>query len=63
MAHPKKLDPIQKALIEAAEDAEEGIDVAGTHGYSTQLRDFKRSRESRRARVPTFDNPTNSTNE
>jgi len=48
MAHPKKLDPIQKALIEATEDAEEGIDVAGTHGYSTELRDFKRSRESNR---------------
>lgn len=64
MAHrPKKIDPIDAALLDAAEDAEAGVEVGAgiaTHGYSTELRDWKRrddKRESRRASVPTFDNP------
>lgn len=57
MPRPKKIDPIEAALVEAAEDADAGIDVAGTHGYSTELRDFKRGRETRRKPIPTFDQP------
>ena len=64
MAHrPKKIDPIDAALLDAAEDAEAGVEAsAGTSGggYSTELRDWKRrddKRESRRALIPTFDQP------
>lgn len=55
---PKKLDPIEAALLDAAEDAEAGVEVGagggGSHGYSSELRDWKR-RETRRAPIPTFD--------
>jgi len=58
---PKKLDPIEAALLDAAEDAEAGVEVGGSgggsaHGYSSELRNWKR-RESRRAPIPTFDHP------
>jgi len=63
MAHrPKKIDPITAALLDAAEDAEAGVEVGaggnggGSDGYSTELRDWKR-RETRRAPIPTFDHP------
>ena len=57
---PKKIDPISAALLDAAEDAEAGVEASGSgggsHGYSTELRNWKR-RETRRAPIPTFDQP------
>jgi len=58
---PKKIDPITAALLDAAEDAEAGVEAStgggsGSDGYSSELREWKH-RESRRAPIPTFDNP------
>jgi len=54
---PKKIDPIMAALLDAAEDAEAGVAADhSTHGFSSELRDWKR-RGTRRAPIPTFDHP------
>jgi len=59
---PKKIDPITAALLDAAEDLEAGVEASGgggdgsAHGYSSELREWKR-RETRRAPIPTFDHP------
>ena len=59
MPRPKKLDPIEAALLDAAEDAEAGVETVGGgagggHGFSTEVKGWKP--KGRVHVIPTFDN-------
>jgi len=61
MGRPKKIDPITAALLDAAEDAEAGVEASaggggcGSDRYSAELRGWKR--RDKNPPIPTFDHP------